>query len=87
MNELQGVLTTDEIRTRQDKPKRREATFQEEKQTLKKKPKEKACSSCSEESDDEEIANFVRNLKRGTINVKVSFLLYVLIVVKLVIFL
>ena len=33
---------------------------------MKKKLREKACPSCSEESDDEEIANFVRKLKRGT---------------------
>ena len=66
INELQGVLTTYEMRTRQDKPKRREAAFKAEQKIVKKKLKEKECPSCSEESDDEEIANFVRKLKRGT---------------------
>ena len=70
INELQGVLTAYEMRTRQDKPKRREATFKEEKKTMKKKLKEKECPSCSEESNDEEIEKFVRKLKRGTIKYK-----------------
>ena len=65
INELQGVLTVCEMGTRQDKPKRREAAFKVEKQVVKKKLKEE-CPSCSEESDDEEIENFVRKLKRGT---------------------
>ena len=66
INELQGVLTAYEMRTRQDKPNRREVTFKAEKKIVKKKLKENECPSCSEESDDEETTNFVRKLKRGT---------------------
>jgi hypothetical protein len=67
MDELHGILTTYEMRTEQDNPSRREATFKASKKTRKNKQKSKSSFSCSDDSDeDEEIANFVRRLKKGT---------------------
>ncbi len=64
LNELQEILIAYQMRTRQDKPKRREETFKPEMQTVKKKLKEKAFPSFNEESDDEEVANFIKKMKR-----------------------
>jgi hypothetical protein len=68
MDELHGILTAYEMRTEQDNPSRKEATFKASKKTKKKNKKNsKSNCSCSDDSDeDEEMANFVRKLKRGT---------------------
>jgi hypothetical protein len=68
MDELHGTLTTYEMRTEQDNLVTKEATFKASKKTKKKdKQKEKSDSSNSDISeDDEEVANFVRRMKKGT---------------------
>jgi hypothetical protein len=68
MDELHGIFTSYELRTKQENPSNKEATFKASNKTKKKKnPKSKPNCSCSDDSDkDEEISNFVRNLKRGT---------------------
>ena len=54
------------MRTEQEKPSKKKASFKVSKKTKKKNQETKSCSSCSDDSDDEEEANFVRKLKRGT---------------------
>jgi hypothetical protein len=67
MDELHGILTACEMRTEQDNPSRREATFKASKKTRKNKKNSKSSFSYSDDSDeDEEISNFVRRLKKGT---------------------
>ena len=65
IDELHKMLTTYEMRTKQEKPSRKETPFKVSKKTNKnyQKPKSCSCSSCSEDLDDEEEANFLRNLK------------------------
>jgi hypothetical protein len=68
MDELHGIFTAYEMRTEQENPGIKEATFKASKRSKKKgKKKEKEYSSNSDISeDDEEVANFVRRLKKGT---------------------
>ena len=66
MDELHGILTAYEMRTEQEKPSRKEATFKVSKKTKRNNLKEKPYSSCNGDLDDEEEANFVINMKRGT---------------------
>jgi hypothetical protein len=68
MDELHGTLIAYEMRTEKDNPVTKEATFKASKKTNKKnKQKEKLDSSSNDISeDDEEVANFVRRLKKGT---------------------
>jgi hypothetical protein len=76
MDELHGIFTAYEMRTEQENPVTKEATFKASKKSKKKgKQKEKSDSSNSDISeDDEEVANFVRRLKKGTDeNIEVSF--------------
>jgi hypothetical protein len=55
------------MRTEKDNPPRKEATFKASKKTKKNKQKPKSNCSCNDDSEeDEEMANFVRKLKRGT---------------------
>ena len=65
MDELHGILTAYEMRTEQEKPSRKEATFKVYKKTKKNNQKPEYCSlsSCSEDSYDEEESNFVIKLK------------------------
>ena len=63
MDEMHGILTTFEMRTKKEKLSIKEATFKVSKKTKKKNLKSKSYSSCSEDSDDEEEDNFVRKLK------------------------
>ena len=65
IDELQGILTAYEMRTKLEKTFRREATFKASRKIKKNKQKSKSSSSSSEDSDDE-VANFVRKMKRGT---------------------
>jgi hypothetical protein len=86
MDDLHGILTAYEIRTEQDNPSRKEASFKSSKKTRKNKKNSKSNCSCSDDSvEDEEIANFIRKLKRGTRKYKGMIPLICLIVVKLVI--
>jgi hypothetical protein len=68
MDELHGIFTTYEMRTEQENPDIKEATFKASKRSKKKgKKKEKEHSNNSDISeDDEEMTNFVRRLNKGT---------------------
>jgi hypothetical protein len=68
MDEIHGIFTGYEMRTEQDNPSKKEETFKVSKKTKKKnKKKSKSNCSCSNDSDEyEEIAKFLRKLKRGT---------------------
>jgi hypothetical protein len=68
MDELHGILTAYEMRTEKDNPVTKEATFKASKKTKKKdKQNPKSDCSCNDDSEeDEEVANFVRRMKRGT---------------------
>ena len=66
MDELNGILIAYEMITEQEKPSIKEVAFKVSKKTKKNNLKSKSYSSCSEDSYDEEEANFVRKLKRGT---------------------
>jgi hypothetical protein len=68
MNKIHGIFTAYEKRTEQENPVTKEATFKASKKTKKKnKQKSKPGCSCSDDLDeDEEMANFVRKLKKGT---------------------
>jgi hypothetical protein len=64
MDELQGILTSYEMRTSNENPSNKEATFKAAKKDMKKVEIETSNHEDSEE--DMEEANFVKNLKRGT---------------------
>jgi hypothetical protein len=68
MDELHRILTTYEMRIDQDNPIKKEATFKASKKTKKKdKQKPKSDCSCSDDSEEyEDVANFLRRLKKGT---------------------
>jgi hypothetical protein len=68
MYELHGIFTAHEMRTKQENPDTREATYKASKISKKKgKQKEKEHRSKSDISeDDEEVAKFVRILNKGT---------------------
>jgi hypothetical protein len=68
MDDLHGILTAYEMRKNKDNPIMKEATFKVIKK-LKKKDKEKPKSLCScndDSEEDEDMANFVRRLRKGT---------------------
>jgi hypothetical protein len=68
MDELHGIFTAYEMRTEQENPDIKEASFKASKRSKKKgKKKEKEHSNNSDISeDDEEMANFVKRLNKGT---------------------
>jgi hypothetical protein len=68
MDELHGICTTYEMRTEQENPYVKEATFKASKRSNQKgKKQEKKHSNNSDVSEyDEEVANFVRRLNKGT---------------------
>jgi hypothetical protein len=68
MDELHGIFTTYKMRTKQEDSFKKEAAFKESKYTKKKKiSNSKLSCSCSDDSNEnEEIANFVKKLKRRT---------------------
>jgi hypothetical protein len=64
MDELHGIFTAYEMRTEHENLDTKEAAF---KASKKSKKKEKELSSSSDVSeDDEEVANFVKRLNKGT---------------------
>jgi len=68
MDELHVTLTTYEMRTKKDNMVTKESTFKASKNT-KKKDKRNEKSNSSKNAileDDEEVANFVRRMKKGT---------------------
>src|SRR3984957_1409119 len=67
MDELHGIFTAYEMRTEQENPYVKEATFKESKRSKKKKKEQEEYSSNNDISeDDEEVANFVKILNKGT---------------------
>jgi hypothetical protein len=67
MDELHGIFTTYEMRTEQENPDVKEAAFKASKRSKKKKKEQEEYSSNSDVSeDDEEVANFVKRLNKGT---------------------
>ena len=65
VDELHGTLTTYEMRTEQEDPLRKEATFKASNKKGTSKPKPKSEYSNDDESDSEEEAIFVRKLRKG----------------------
>jgi hypothetical protein len=68
MDRVHGIFTTYEMRTKQENPVTKEATFKaSKKKKNKKKKNSKLGCSCSDDLDeDEEMDNFVRKFKKGT---------------------
>jgi hypothetical protein len=67
MNELHGIFTAYEMRTEQENPDIKEAAFKASKRSKQKKKEQEEYSSNSDASkDDEEVANFVKRLNKGT---------------------
>jgi hypothetical protein len=67
MDELHGIFTAYEMRTEQENPDVKEAAFKASKRSKKKEKKQEEHSNNSDVSeDDEEVANFVKRLNKGT---------------------
>jgi hypothetical protein len=67
MDELHGIFTAYEMRTEQENPDVKEAAFKASKRSKKNKKEQEEYSSSSDVSeDDEEVANFVKRLNKGT---------------------
>jgi hypothetical protein len=67
MDELHGIFTTYEMRTEQENPDVKEAVFKASKRSKKNEKKQEEHSNNSDISeDDEEMANFVKRLNKGT---------------------
>jgi hypothetical protein len=67
MDELHGIFTAYEMRTDQENPDVKEASFKASKRSKKKKKEQEEFSSNSDASeDDEEVANFIKRLSKGT---------------------
>jgi hypothetical protein len=69
MEKLHGIFTACEMRTEQENPNVKEATFKSSKISKQKEKKQEEHSSNSDIlEDDEEVANFVKRLNKGTNN-------------------
>jgi hypothetical protein len=67
MDELHGIFIAYEMRTEQENPDVKKETFKESKKSKKKGRKKEEHSSNSDVlEDDEEVANFVKKLNKGT---------------------
>jgi hypothetical protein len=67
MDELHGIFTAYEMRTEQENPYVKEAAFKASKRSKQKKKEQEEYSSNNDVSkDDEEVANFVKRLNKGT---------------------
>jgi hypothetical protein len=67
MDELHGIFTAYEMRTEQENPDVKEAAFKASKRSKQKKKEQEEYSSSNDVSeDDEEVANFVKRLNKGT---------------------
>jgi hypothetical protein len=67
MDKLHGIFTAYEMRTEQENPDIKEAAFKASKNSKKKGRKKEEHSNNSDVSeDDEEVANFVKRLNKGT---------------------
>jgi hypothetical protein len=67
MDELHGIFTAYEMRTKQENPDVKEAAFKASKRSKKNKNEQEEYSNNNNVSeDDEEVANFVKRLNKGT---------------------
>jgi hypothetical protein len=67
MEELHGIFTTYEMRTKQENPDIKEATFKASKSSKQKgKQKEENNNNSNVSEDDEEVAKFVKIMNKGT---------------------
>jgi hypothetical protein len=67
MDELHGIFIAYEMRTEQENPDIKEVAFKESKKSKKKGRKKEEHSNNSDVSEDnEEVANFVKRLNKGT---------------------
>jgi hypothetical protein len=67
MDELHGIFTAYEMRTEQENPYVKEAAFKAPKRSKQNKKEQEEYSSSSDVlKDDEEVANFVKRLNKGT---------------------
>jgi hypothetical protein len=67
MDELHGIFTAYEMRNKQENLDVKEAAFKESKRSKKKKKEQEAYSRSNDVSkDEEEVANFVKRLNKGT---------------------
>jgi hypothetical protein len=67
MDELHGIFTAYEMRIEQENPDVKEAAFKASKRSKQnKKEQEEYSSSNGVSEDDEEVANFVKRLNKGT---------------------
>ena len=69
MDELHGIITYYEMRTRQEKPSKCETTFKVSKGT---KNHEHVSNESNSDISDEEEANFIKKLKKGSGKYKVK---------------
>jgi hypothetical protein len=69
MDELHGIFITYEMRTEQENPDVKEVAFKESSRSKQKKKEQEEYSSINDVlEDDEEVANFVKRLNKGTNN-------------------
>jgi hypothetical protein len=67
IDEMHGIFTAYEMRTKQENPYVKETTFKESKRSKKKEKKQEEHSINSDVSkDDVEVANFIKRLNKGT---------------------
>jgi hypothetical protein len=67
MYELHGIFTTYEMRTEQENPDVKEVAFKASKRSKQKKNEQEEYSSSNDVSEDEEeVANFIKRLNKGT---------------------
>jgi hypothetical protein len=67
MDELHGIFTAYEMRTKQENPDVKEEALKASKRSKKKKKEQEEYSSSSDVSeDDEEVDNFIKRLNKGT---------------------
>jgi hypothetical protein len=67
MDELHEIFTAYEMRTEQENPDIKEATFKASKKSKQKgRQKEEHSSNSDVSEDDEKVANFVKRLNKGT---------------------
>jgi hypothetical protein len=67
MDELHGIFTAYEMRTKQENPDVKESSFKASKISKQKKKKQEEYSSNNDVSeDDEEVANLIKRLNKGT---------------------
>ena len=76
VDQLHGTLVAYEMRIKDEDTSRKEAAFKVSSKQVGKNNSTKH-KPISDESDDEEITNFVQKLKRGTGNTNISYLLNV----------